>query len=59
MSQLETSARAALMDLAEKVSKMRDDLVPGNESYWHGHSDGQKAAFDLVLKTIVAELDRK
>lgn len=50
-------ARTALMDLAEKVSAMRAEAYRD----WGGHEigNGKLAAFDLVLETIVAELDRE
>lgn len=52
-----TEARIILMDLAEKVSAMRDEAYRD----WGGHEigNGKLSAFDFVLETIVAELDRK
>jgi hypothetical protein len=49
--------RAALMDLAAKVSAMREIKIPA--IIQSDVDEGQLIAFNLVLETIFAELDRK
>lgn len=49
--------RAALMDLAEQISHMRDYSAK-HANGWEWEL-GRVSAFERVLKTIVKELDKK